>query len=131
MDSFWDSSAVVALLLREPHTAAAQAAWAKSERIWCWQWLVLEVEAALGRRRAAPQTWSDWARVQSALRPLDLEPGAWDALRVFNRALRLRAADAAHLFVCERASQALPGLRFVCFDAEMNRAARNLGLVLA
>ena len=128
MDTFWDTSALVALLLREPHTAAAQAAWRKTARAWAWRWAALEAESALLRRKAPPEAWEAWARLCGALRLVELDDPQLDALRAFNRALGLRAADAAHLFVCQRAAEAIPGLRLVCHDAEMTRAARRIGL---
>ncbi len=128
MNTFWDTSAIVALLLQEPHTSAAQAAWAKSSRPWAWRWAVIETEAALSRRSAPPEAWTQWAALLESLHLLDLEPDRWDTLRAFNRALRLRAADAAHLFVFERASTAIPGLRLITFDQELTDAARRMGL---
>ncbi len=130
MNTFWDTSAIVALLLQEPHTSAAQAAWMKSTRPWAWRWAVLETEAALSRRSAPPETWTQWATLLESLHLLDLEPDRWDTLRAFNRALRLRAADAAHLFVFERASTAIPGLQLVTFDQELTAAARRMGLAV-
>lgn len=128
MDSFWDTSAVVALLLREPNSAAAHRAWSRTARPWAWRWLVIETEAALSRRKAPPEAWTQWAAMLESFRLLDLEGDRWDALRAFNRALHLRAADAAHLFVFERASTAIPGLKLVAFDAELAGAARRIGL---
>jgi predicted nucleic acid-binding protein len=130
MDTFWDTSAVVPLLLREPHTVAAQAAWSRTTRPWAWRWLVIETEAALSRRAAPPAAWSHWAALHASLHLLDLESDRWDALRAFNRALHLRAADAAHLFVFERASTAVPGLQLVAFDAGLVEAARRIGLAV-
>ena len=130
METFWDSSAVVALLLQEPDTGLARAAWSKTKRAWAWRWLVIEVEAALARRRAPPAAWSQWSLLLENINLVDLNPRHWDALRAFNRALHLRAADAGHLFVYERACSAIPGLQLVSFDMEINRSARKLGLAL-
>ena len=130
METFWDTSAIVAFLIKEPHTEAARKAWSKTTRCWAWRWVVVETEAALARRQAPPEAWSQWDTLLSALNLLDLEVECWDALRAFNRGLPLRASDAAHLFVCERASTALPGLRLVSFDAEQTKAARHIGLAV-
>lgn len=128
MDVFWDTSAMVALLLQEPSSAAARAAWTRTSRAWAWRWAVMEAEAALSRRKAPPSAWSQWAVLQGSLRLLDLDPAHWEALRAFNRGLRLRAADAAHVFVCERAATAVPRLNFITFDTEQAAAARSIGL---
>lgn len=128
MDTFWDTSAVVALLLQEPDTQSAQAIWSTTTRPWAWRWMVIETEAALSRRKAPPAAWTQLANLLETIRLLDLDPERWDSLRAFNRALRLRAADAAHLFVCERANTVIPGLHLVSFDAEQVAAARGMGL---
>lgn len=130
MDTFWDTSAVVALLLQEPNTASAQSAWSHTTQPWAWRWMVLETEAALSRRKAPPMAWTQFAALLESVRLLDLEPERWDSLRAFNRALRLRAADAAHLFVCERANTVIPDLHLVSFDDEQVAAARGLGLLV-
>ena len=127
MDRFFDTSAVVALLLVEPRTAQASSAWSGTDRAWAWRWLEVETEAAMGRRRAPPEAWTQWRSMAAAFHWLDLDPNMWPQLRAFNRALRLRAADAGHLFVFDRALGAVQGLELVTFDREMSRAAVRLG----
>lgn len=128
MDVFWDTSGMVALLLQEPGTIAAQKAWGKTSRPWCWRWLQVETEAALARRRASATAWANWRTVAMHLTCLDLEASLWSALRAFNRPLRLRASDAGHLFVFERAISAVPSLSLFTLDSEMSRAAKGIGL---
>lgn len=130
MQTFWDTSAIIPLLLKEPHTIEAQAVWTKSTRAWAWRWLILETEAALSRRKARAEAWSQWAHLSASLTLIDLNSARWDALRAFNRGLGLRAVDAAHLFIFERASTAIPGLQLVTFDQEMSVAADRLGLTV-
>lgn len=130
MDVFWDTSGIVALLLQEPGTNAAQKAWDKTTRPWCWRWLLVETEAALARRRAPATAWANWRTMSMHLTCLDLEAALWSALRAFNRPLRLRASDAGHLFVFDRAISAVPGLCLLTLDTEMARAARGIGLPL-
>jgi predicted nucleic acid-binding protein len=130
MELFWDSSAIVAALLVEPHTAKAQTAWSGMRQSFAWHWLVVEVEAALGRRRANPATWANWRAMSASIGWLDLDHGSLPQLCAFNRALRLRAADAGHLFVFERAVSVMPALQLVTFDSEIAAAARNLSLPL-
>lgn len=128
MDTFWDTSAIVPLLMKESHTAISFHAWGASTRVWAWRWLEVETEAALGRRRASASVWAQWRTIQPHVEWLDCLPSAWPQLRAFNRPLRLRAADAAHLFVFDRLATVVPEVRFVCFDEEMRRAADLLGL---
>ncbi len=128
MDVFWDTSGIVALLLQEPDTAAAQSAWGQTTRPWCWRWLMVETEAALGRRRAPVAAWSQWRTISAHLICLDLDPAQWSALCAFNRPLRLRASDAAHLFIFDRATSVVPGMSLLTFDREMVAAAGNLAL---
>jgi hypothetical protein len=59
---------------------------------------------------------------------LHLDPALWPQLGAFNRALKLRAADAGHLFVFDRALTAVPGIVLVTFDPEIEQAAALLGL---
>ena len=128
METFWDTSAVVPLLLKEAHSTAAVRAWQASTRAWAWRWLEVEVEAALSRRRAPAAVWAGWRSMHPHVRWIDCLPETWPQLRAFNRPLRLRAADAAHLFVFDRLCSALPEVRLVCFDDEIRKAARSLGL---
>ena len=131
MNTFWDTSAMVALLLQEPGTAAARSVWKNSSQPWAWRWLVIETESALSRRRATAAAWNQWRSAMGAIRLLDLHPDQWDTLRAFNRGLRRRASDAAHLFVFERASTVIPDLQLVTLDDEMKDGAQQLGLALA
>ena len=90
----------------------------------------LEAEAAPGRRRANSEAWQEWRSIASVIHWLDLASADWDEVCAFNRPLRLRAADAGHVFVFDRAAGVVPGLKLVCFDQEMNAAASNLNLPL-
>jgi len=128
LETFWDSSALVALLLQGPHSTAAQGIWSASGRAWCWKWTQVEVEAVLGQRRAQPATWAAWRRVMSAMQWLDLVPGAQPALCQFNRTARLSAPVAAQLFVFDRASAAVHGLQLLSFDRETILAAEMLSM---
>lgn len=128
MELFFDTSAVVPLLLEEPYSQRALESWGKATRAWAWRWLQVETEAALSRRRAGARAWHQWRLVSSALTWLDLEISVWPQLCAFNRPLGLRAADAGHLFIYSGATRVVPELRLVCFDKELNDAAKTLGL---
>jgi predicted nucleic acid-binding protein len=128
MTSFFDTSAIVPLILRERHSDVACEVWNATSQAWAWRWMRVEAEAALGRRRAGSEAWRAWRSIASVVHWLDL--GSADCLEIcaFNRPLRLRAADAGHLFVFDRAAGVIPELKLVSFDGEMTAAARSLNL---
>ena len=128
MELFFDTSAMVPLILDEPHSQKALETWDKATRAWAWRWLQVEAEAALGRRRAGARAWHQWRLVASAITWLDLEARMWPLLCAFNRPLRLRAADAGHLYIYNSATSVVPTLKLVCFDKDLNEAAKALGL---
>ena len=130
MELLFDTSAVVPLLLSEPHSKNALRAWAKARRVWAWRWLQVETEAALSRRKAPAVVWRRWADVAASFSWLDLSEQTYPQLRAFNRPLKLRAADAGHLYIFQTAAQVVPGLKFVCFDVELRRATKLVGLEL-
>ena len=128
MELFFDTSAVVPLLLEEPFSRKAFKAWESADRVWGWRWLQVETEAALSRRKASATAWQQWSVLTARFTWLDLDAKSFPQLRVFNRPLRLRAADAGHLFTFQLATQVIPKMKLVCFDKELKRAAKVLGL---
>jgi predicted nucleic acid-binding protein len=127
MDVFFDTSVVVAMLVEEPGSAAASRIWGRTTRAWAWNWLLVETDAALGRRRVPPRTWSEWRRLEGAFTWIEPGPGFAEEARAFNRAISLRAADAGHLLIFERLARGEPALRLATFDSEMRAAALALG----
>jgi hypothetical protein len=128
MHLFLDTSAVIPLLLQEVHTPSALKAIAQADRLFAWRWMQVEAEAALTRRRATPVAWSEWRQLAASIHWLELNESSLPALCAFNRPLRLRAADAGHLFVFDRAITVVPELHLVTFNDEMTKAAQTLGL---
>jgi len=127
---FLDTSAVVPLFLEEPQTAAAQHALAQASQIFAWCWMRVEAEAGFIRRQADRQVWTEWRTWTPHVCWLDLEFAELDHLCSFNRALRLRAADAGHLYVYEQACHAMPDLQLVTFDHEMAAVAHRQRMAL-
>jgi len=127
---FFDTSAWVPLLLTEAATGNMRAAKKEMSEIWAWEWMRVETEAALTRRKATPQSWIAWKELQSEVSWVDLDSDQMDTLCSFNRALGLRAADAGHLFVFDRLFAELPDLILLTLDGEMAAAARRIGLPL-
>jgi len=127
---FWDSSAVVSLIFEEPQTAQAKEAWSESREFWAWEWMNVEVEAAIIRRNVSSRGWEIWRKIQPAFNGLSMEASELTTLMALNRGCRLRAADAGHLYVFDRLSTALPETELLTFDMEMARAAEKLALRL-
>ncbi len=128
MRVYFDTSAVIPLVLAETHSEAVRSAWPDITERWAWSWLVVEAEAALVRQRADADAWAEWSRVARSLNLVELNPRDHDALRAFNRGLGLRAADAGHLFLFDRLSREVDGLQLVTFDREMSQAAKDLAM---
>lgn len=130
MDLFWDTSAVVPLILQERHTDLALAAFAEAERFFAWDWMTVETEAALARRQARASQWEKWQELTRLFQWIHLPTNEWDEIRKRNRRWMLRAADAAHLYAFSRLSLLLPETRLVTFDEEQRRLASSKGFRL-
>jgi predicted nucleic acid-binding protein len=136
---FWDSSAVVSLLLEEPGSGTARALLREDAAMVAWRLAGTEVVSALWRRRRADEL--DEAARRFAEQGLALLESRWtsveDAAHVDRRARRLlaahplRAADAlqlaAALVACDERSDVLP---IVTFDDRLAEAARREGFVV-
>ncbi len=130
MPAFFDTSAIVPLILKEPHSRAAGSLWKETSRRIAWQWLRMEVEAALVRRTAPPGAWRQWRVIEAAIDWVEPQAGWLEHLRSFNRGVGLRAADAGHLYLMEHCLRGVPDLRLVTFDNEMRDAASRRGIAL-
>jgi predicted nucleic acid-binding protein len=130
MRVYFDTSAVIPLVLAEKHTEAVRSAWPNISDRWAWSWLVVEAEAALVRQKADADAWTEWSRVLRSLNLVELNPSDHGALRAFNRGLGLRAVDAGHLFLFDRLSREVDGLQLLTFDREMSQAAKYLAMPL-
>jgi len=130
MHLFWDTSAVIPLIMREPNTAQAHRAHAAGRRALAWSWMRVEAEAALLRRRATSEHWRELNKLLSAFIWLEMMPAEESALCRFNRPLGLRASDAGHLYVFSKAMAAISGIQLVTFDQEIQFAAATCSLPL-
>jgi predicted nucleic acid-binding protein len=130
---FWDSSAILPLLIDERTSARVATVYEDDERqiVWC----LTEVEAisALARRERQGGDASDVERARITLRILSERWEEVTSLQsVRSRAIRLlgthglRAADAlqlaAALVFCDEQTESLP---FVCLDDRLSEAARK------
>ena len=123
MDLFWDTSAVVPLIFDEPHTLGALQAYQKGEGFFAWDWLTIETEAALSRRKARSFQWEKWSEISKLFQWVHLPQNEWADIRKQNRDWMLRATDAAHLYAFSRISRILPEIRLVTFDEEQRALA--------
>ena len=137
---FWDSSAIVALLLDDPRSSYCFSLLDKDSKIAVWWGTRLEAASALARReregRLKPQELADayerlenysqgWSEISPA------EAIRETALR-FVRVHPLRAADAFQLASAWVASEARPPvLDFVSLDQRLNVAAAKEGFPLS
>jgi len=136
---FWDSSAVVPLLVAEAATPAVRALLSEDPQMAVWALTPLEVSSALWRRRRAAEIEArSQAAAERALAELEAN---WsivtDVAQVERRARRLlathplRAADAAQLaaalLVCDERPELLA---FVTLDERLAEAAQREGFTV-
>jgi uncharacterized protein len=135
---FWDSSAILALLLRERRSAETLALLRDDPSLTVWCLCRVEIASGIARRRREGLEAADIEVARSRLRLLSERwDEMWSVETVRGRALRLlethplRAADslqlAAALIVCEERPEALP---FVCLDERLAEAARKEGFTV-
>lgn len=128
MLTFWDTSAIIACIIQERHSVDAMVARDQATVLYAWDWLQVEAECALMRRRQDEAAWQDWGRMKIQLQWKTIEPNIYDDLLVLNRSLGLRSADAGHLYLFHRLAHHLKEITLVSFDDEMIAAARKLKL---
>jgi predicted nucleic acid-binding protein len=130
MRCYFDTSAVIPLVLNEERSVEIRELWPDLTEQWAWDWIIVEAEAALIRQKADAVAWREWARISRSLTLIELNPQDQRAWCAFNRGIGLRAADAAHLFLFDRLSRQLDNLQLVTFDREMSQAAAETGMSL-
>lgn len=133
---FWDSSAIVPLLVLEPSSDAVGAAYASDSGIVAWWATPIECASALARREREGELTADGT--SSALVRLDVLRSAWAEVQPVDRvraaAVRLlrtqplRAGDALQLAAAIAAAEGHPEtLPFVTLDAHLAQAASREG----
>ena len=134
---FWDSSALVALLVDEPESSARIALLEGDPDMSVWWATPVECESALQRRlREGSLTPADARPARDRLAVL---AASWHEVnptgtlrKLAQRLLRthpLRAADSLQLAAALVLAKALPGLRFACSDHRLGAAAEAEGLI--
>lgn len=133
---FWDSSAVVPLLIAEAHTKALLALYQRDDTVIAWWGTEIECASALARLEREghlPAKSVTPARLRlQALRRSWEEIQPVEAVReIARRLLRnhpLRAADALQLAAAWVASEHEPSsLEFVCLDERLSHVAEREG----
>jgi hypothetical protein len=133
---YWDSSALVALVVDEPGTALVRRWLREDTRIVTWALSRLEIAGAVERRARERRITA--AQRRAALRRFDELAATWgevsDLLAVRSRALALlgrhplRAADAAQLGAALLVAEGEPAsLQLVCLDRSVAAAAEREG----
>lgn len=137
---FWDASAVVPLLIIEPHTPTAKSLLDRDSGIVMWWGTSLECSSALARSRREDRidrsSYDIGRKLMQTLQRASFEIQPSDEVR--HRADRLlgahalRAADAlqlaAALIWCQERSA---GAGFVCLDRRLRQAVRAEGFDLS
>ena len=98
-------------------------AYQKGEGFFAWDWLTLETESALSRRKARNSQWEKWSEISKLFQWVHLPQNEWADIRKQNRDWMLRATHAAHLYAFSRISRILPEVRLVTFDEEQRALA--------
>ena len=130
MNLFWDTSAILALVFKEPHSQEAQLASDAATRSLAWRWLKAEAVSALARRRAGQPDWEQLQAILPALEYVYMSTADLEDVCLANRDWRLRAADAGHLYCFQQTTFVLRDIQLVCFDDEMRETVRRCGLRL-
>lgn len=137
---YWDASAIVPLVISEPHTRLVREWAARDPNIVTWAWSRVELVSAVERR--AREGALTAAQRRDALGRFSALAEAWDEvtdlLAVRSKAIPLlarhpiRAADSAHLAAALLLAESDPAsLEFVCLDEHLSLAAEREGLKVA
>ncbi len=133
---YWDTSALVPLVVEEPTTARVRELLGDDLEIVTWGWTSVELAGAV-ERRAREGALSRRQRRQ-LLDAFETLTRGWDEVTdlvaVRSRAVHLlarhplRAADAAQLGAALLVAGGQPGFPFVCLDQRLGLAAEREGM---
>lgn len=138
MSHYLDTSAIIAALIHEPHSAAIRD-WLRdrsANSLFNGHWAVTEVHSALSVRvRSGTLTEADKSQVLDAWQTLlsdsltiiAIDPShfARAAVMTNHHSLGIRAGDALHLAVAEQAA-----LTLITFDKTMSKAAGHFSIAV-
>lgn len=131
--TYWDSSAALSVLFRDPHTEETTA-WIRRSGVHLLSTLawaeVHAVIAGIQRERVFPKALLDGAREalrSGPWRRTNASPD-WREVQTLADRWPLRGADLWHLATVKSLRSELPELTLVSFDARLTSAARAEGL---
>lgn len=133
---FWDSSAIVPLLVREPSSPRSKALLREDPVVLAWWAAEVECTSALARlerekslsRKSAKGAHQRLAAFRDSWNEVQPTAGLKETATRLLRVHVLRAADALQLAAAIVAAEGRPStLGFVCFDERLATAARKEG----
>lgn len=133
---FWDSSAIVPLLVRETSSTRSKALLREDPVVLAWWAAEVECTSALARlerdqslsRKAAVSAYQRLAAFRDAWNEVQPTSGLKETAARLLRVHVLRAADALQLAAAIVAAEGRPStLNFICFDERLATAARKEG----
>ena len=133
---FWDSSAIVPLLVRETSSTRSKALLREDSVVLAWWAAEVECTSALARlerdkslsRKAAVSAYQRLAAFRDSWNEVQPTAGLKETAARLLRVHVLRAADALQLAAAIVAAEGRPStLGFVCFDERLAGAARKEG----
>ena len=133
---YWDSSAFVPALIREPATRQVQGWLREDPQVTTWWGTELECVSAISRRERErlltpaelEQAFRRLADFRSGWQEIQPQDAVRETARRLVRAHPLRAADALQLAAALLAANQQPAtLEFVCLDDRLAEAARREG----
>lgn len=133
---FWDSSAIVPLLVREPSSPRSKALLREDPVVLAWWAAEVECTSALARlerekslsRKSAMGAHQRLAAFRDSWNEVQPTAGLKETATRLLRVHVLRAADALQLAAAIVAAEGRPStLGFVCFDERLATAARKEG----
>ena len=127
METFWDTSALLALLFEEVHSGRAKAANDRTDSHLAWRWIEVEARLGLGRRGADAIQLEFLDRWLSNVEYTVFPDTDYPAIIELGLRHKLRAADAGHLHALLQVRRLFPKIVFVCFDDALAAAAKAEG----
>ena len=124
MVTYWDTSALLALLFEEVHSARAKAANDQTDYFLAWRWIEVEARLGTGRRNANPIQLDFLDRWLSNAEYANFPEDDYPVLIDLGLRHKLRAADAGHLHSLLQVRRLYPEIVFVCFDEALTAAAK-------
>lgn len=132
---YWDASAVLSVLISDPHSARASATIRRpaTHLVSTLGYAeVFAVVARLEREGSLPKVLADASRElvrDGPWRRLALQPD-WSSIEAFAVQWPVRGADLWHLAIAATLTRELPELRVITFDARLTIASQGAGLTL-